>query len=184
MPVFFLRSMAVMCPSFIDGGEIASTLGRHVLRQRLPRARGPQAVENPVQHLAQVHRAFAAALSRWRNHGGIMGATSAHPASVKSLGYRKAPAVRSKTVFKFPQWALHRESPSSRTARPKCLAISTMTTERMPRSRTAGFIQAAGFEVFPKRRIIERIFAWISLNASITVIPFKRLRDCRLGRES
>jgi hypothetical protein len=44
-------------------------LGRQVLRQCLPLAAGPQHVENPVQYLAHVHRAFAPSVPGRRDHG-------------------------------------------------------------------------------------------------------------------
>src|SRR5258706_16321146 len=44
------------------------TLWRQVFRQRLPLAARPQDVEDPIQHLAHVHRPFAPTMSRWRDH--------------------------------------------------------------------------------------------------------------------
>src|ERR1700745_464589 len=45
------------------------TLWRQIFRQRLPLAARPQDVEDPIQHLAHVHRPFAPTMSRWRGHG-------------------------------------------------------------------------------------------------------------------
>ena len=57
-------------------------LGRQVLRQRLPLATGRKHVEDSVQNLADIHLAPAATTLA----GGIIGSTSAHSASVTSLG--------------------------------------------------------------------------------------------------
>jgi hypothetical protein len=44
-------------------------LRRQILGQRLPLAAGPQHVEDPVEHLAHVHRPSAPAVPAWRDHG-------------------------------------------------------------------------------------------------------------------
>ena len=80
---------------------------RQILGQRLPLAAGPQDVENPVQDLAHIHRAFAAAMPGGRDHG-----LHDRPFGIGQIAWiTKATAVRGYAVFGLPHRALpQRES--------------------------------------------------------------------------
>jgi hypothetical protein len=69
-------------------------------------APGPQDVEDPIQHLAHIHRAFAPAMPRRRDHG-----LHNRPFAIGQIAWvTKATAVRSKTMFGLPHRALSKEN--------------------------------------------------------------------------
>ena len=85
---------------------IHRALGRQVLGQGLPLATGPQDVENPVQHLAHIHRPSPPAMSRRRNHR-----LDNPPFGIGQITrITKAVAIRRTAVFRLPHRALPKES--------------------------------------------------------------------------
>jgi SAM domain (Sterile alpha motif) len=83
------RQVTVMFCDLVGSTALAArmrrALRRQVLGQRLPLATRREHVEDCVENLANIHLAPTPP----RLAGGIIGSTSAHSASVRSLGYRR-----------------------------------------------------------------------------------------------
>src|SRR5262245_1987620 len=105
-------------------------LRRQVFRHRLPLAPGPQHVENPIQDPAHIHRPFASAVSRWRDHR-----RDNSPFVVGQIAWvTQAAAVRGTAMFGCPHRALLRESSAqqgitSDSSDSRTFRIGSKTTE-------------------------------------------------------